>query len=94
MPNNKGIGMDIVNLMEQMVQLNLDEALAQTGACDCPQCRMDITALALNNLPPCYVTQASNAAMVRYKLGTIQGRVDIISAIVEAIKKVSENPRH
>lgn len=86
--------MEVTNLMEQMVEMNLDNSIQQTGSCTCPICRMDIKAYALNHLKPYYVTQSTSASMVAYKLSTLQGRVDINAAIMEAIMIVSKNPRH
>jgi len=58
------------------------------STCNCPRCISDITAIALNLLPPHY-----------YVDSTVEGEpgspwVMIETAVVEAIDRVSEHPNH
>ncbi|NLY53653.1 MAG: late competence development ComFB family protein, partial [Firmicutes bacterium] len=64
------------------------------GACFCERCLLDITALALNRLPPRYVVCDQGEAYVRTGFLDQQFEVDVLYAILEAIRVVQENPRH
>lgn len=57
-------------------------------ACDCPRCVNDMTALALNYLPPHYYVNAEKAD------GTGSPPLFVESAVRAAIEKVMENPNH
>ena len=49
--------MELRNYMEEVVLQKLDQVLAQYPyCCKCDQCRRDIATLALNNLPPRYIS--------------------------------------
>lgn len=82
------------NLMEKFVFAAIDELLVGKGVCRCEQCRMDIAALALNDLPPRYVVTAKGASYARADLLETQKYVDVIGAVTKAIKLVQEHPRH
>lgn len=56
--------------------------------CRCKTCRDDITALALNYLPPHYYVDACTQG----KIGSPWLMVE--TAVHEAIEKVAANPRH
>ena len=82
------------NLMEETVFTTIDELMTGKNVCTCEQCRLDIAALALNNLPPRYVVTAKGACYARADLLGIQKYVDVIGAVTQAIKLVQEHPRH
>lgn len=82
------------NLMEKIVSDAVEELLVGKDMCKCEQCRLDIAALALNDLPPRYVVTPKGASYARADLLEIQKYVDVIGAITKAIKLVQEHPRH
>ena len=55
---------------------------------------MDIAALALNNLPPRYVSTHKGDIFVRIQEMEGKNDVDVIQAIAKAIEIVGKNPRH
>jgi len=57
-------------------------------SCDCPRCRCDIAAIALNYLPPHYIVETA--------AGRDYGSpwVMVETAVTEAIDRVMENPNH
>ncbi len=57
-------------------------------ACSCERCRNDITAIALNYLPPHYVVEAD----IGKELGSPWVMVE--TAVIEAIDRVMEHPNH
>lgn len=62
--------------------------------CLCPQCKSDIAALALKQLPPKYATTERGEYLVRVELQSRQAQLDIFRAIREAVKQVQKNPHH
>lgn len=82
------------NIMEDAVFQVIEELIAKKDVCSCEQCRLDIAAIALNNLPPRYVVTPKGASYGRADFLEIQKYVDIIGAVAKAIKLVKEHPRH
>ncbi len=87
--------MFLTNVTEEIVFKRLDDVLKGRGdLCKCQQCRMDVAALALNNLQPRYVV--TERGMVFSKLSglDIQISADVVRELTRALDKVSTNPRH
>lgn len=84
----------LINFSEILVRERIDEMLAKNEVCDCQQCRLDIMAIALNNLPPRYIVSEQGEVFSKANSFTIQTTVDIVGAIQDAIEKVSRKPRH
>ncbi len=82
------------NLIEEIVVDNVAEFLKKEGICNCEQCRLDVAALALNNLPPRYVVTAKGASYAKADMLDMQKYIDVVGAITKAIKLVKEHPRH
>lgn len=82
------------NYMETLVEEAYEECRDSLNCCTCEQCRNDIIACALNRLPPRYVVTQSG--MVYMKLNGLQRQyhADIVTALAQAAKIVSEKPRH
>lgn len=82
------------NVMELLVEDRIDEILKSLDCCKCEQCRSDIIAYALNQLPPKYVVTPSGEAYSKtFSLG-VQHATDIATAITQGATIVSQNPRH
>jgi competence protein ComFB len=92
----EGNVLELNNLMEKIVEQRLEEMLArnQSGLCRCSQCRLDVTALALNSLPPRYVVTDRGAAYAKANNLEIQLYVDVVAAVTKALQVVQRNPRH
>lgn len=87
--------MELKNVMEDLVKDYVDEALGEDpDLCNCPRCRLDVIALALNDLKPKYVVTTKGYAYGR--LGELQAqfRADTIVAVTKAMKTVKSHPRH
>ena len=87
--------MELRNLVEDEVFylvekiLNEDESL-----CKCEKCKLDIAAIALNNLKPKYtVTEKGYVFSKTYGLKP-QFNTDILTEIIKAAEIVRNNPRH
>lgn len=87
--------MELKNYMEEVVLQKIDSVIARyPDCCKCEQCRLDIAALALNNLPPRYVSTHKGDIFVRIQEMEGKNDVDVIQAIAKAIEIVGKNPRH
>lgn len=85
----------LTNLMEEAVLKVLDEVLEkETTVCKCEQCRLDIAAIALNNLPPRYVATSKGSSYARVDSLEMQKYIDIMGAISKGVSLVKEHPRH
>jgi competence protein ComFB len=88
--------MELVNLMEREVKSTINKILKNKrgSICDCEKCKLDIAAIALNNLKPQYVV--TDKGQLYGKLNTLdyQFDVDLTKEITKAIEIVSKNPHH
>jgi competence protein ComFB len=82
------------NLMEDTVLRAVEDLMKKQNMCTCEQCRLDVGAIALNNLPPRYVVTPKGASYAKADLLEVQKYVDVIGSITKAIKLVKEHPRH
>lgn len=82
------------NLMEELVDMQLDDYIQAIGMCPCEQCKEDVRAFALNNLPPRYIVTTDGGVFSRVNDVTNQAQADIGAAIMKAIRVVKINPRH
>lgn len=82
------------NYMEE-VALNLMEGvLDDINVCKCELCKMDIAALALNDLPPKYIATEKGELYSKVNSLRNQFEVDVIAAITKAAVLVKRAPRH
>ncbi len=85
----------IINVMEKFVDDKINEILPTYDCCKCEKCLDDIRAMALNKLPPKYVS--TDKGKLFSKLNSLkekQNVVDIHVAVTSAIEFVAANPRH
>jgi competence protein ComFB len=80
--------------MEDCVTDMLPRILREINACSCDTCRYDITAIALNSLPPKYVVTHKGELYTKLSILQHQFEVDIVAAITKAAVLVSRYPRH
>lgn len=86
---------EVHNVMEDVVR---DTLLTYKNnmnlACECEQCLSDISALALNELPPRYIANSKYSPYVRASHETDQqGITTIIAVIAKSAALVSKSPR-
>lgn len=87
--------MKVKNYMEDVVDRMLPKVLeSYNEACKCQRCISDIKAIALNQLPPKYVATEAGEVYTKVNELSVQFEADAITALVMAIKKVSQAPRH
>ena len=80
--------------MEEFVSKKTDEVLNIMKICKCEKCRLDIIALALNDLPSKYVVTEIGGLYAKSRELELQFDVDVETAIVKAAMIVNKNPRH
>lgn len=94
----RGMTMDetynVQNVSEALVEMYLDQCIADTGMCGCARCRADVKAYALNNFRPFYVVTDFGDVMTRTQALSIQFYADILTAIMKGVVIVRDNPRH
>lgn len=87
--------MNLHNTMEKAVFNLIDKILdKRDDLCKCEKCRLDIIAIALNNLPAKYVVTEKGQLFSKVNEMEIQFGADIIKEIVKAIETVSKSPHH
>ena len=87
--------MELKNYMEILVLEKLDEVLAQyPDCCKCDRCRQDIAILALNHLPPRYISSEKGSVFMKLHSMTTENSIEIIEQIAKAAEIVKNNPRH
>ena len=82
------------NLMELLLEELFDEMGEQLDCCKCEICRSDVVALALNNLPPRYVSTPTGEMMTKLDQITLQKKADALAALAQAAGVIKASPRH
>ncbi len=82
----------LVNIVEELVKDSVNCLIESFDMCSCEVCRMNACALALNELPPKYVTTTRGVlfALITAKGGTYQTAVDV--EVAKALEKVKIHP--
>lgn len=82
------------NVMEALVEAKVDRLWKNHTGCTCAQCREDVIALALNNLPPKYVVSHAGALFVKVAQLENNHEVEITRQVAAAMKVIGEAPHH
>ncbi|MBU5426676.1 late competence development ComFB family protein [Tissierella pigra] len=87
--------MELYNLMEDEV-IKVIESMKNDipDICYCDKCKLDMAAIALNNLSPKYVVTDTGYVYAKANNFNTQFNTDILTAITKAIGIVGKNPRH
>ncbi len=84
----------LINLYEEAVRRKAKDVMQQLGMCECEVCYDDVCALALNRLPPKYVSSNGGEVFSQFLINTEQGQAEFMTALYTAAQKVGEYPRH
>lgn len=82
------------NYTEDIVNKKVDSILNLMKICKCEKCRLDIMAIALNDLPAKYIVTDRGELFTKLKEFEQQYEVDIETAIIKAAIFVNKNPQH
>ena len=85
---------NVRNVSEALVEMYLDQCIADSGICGCAKCRADVKAYALNNFRTFYVVTDFGDVMARAQALSIQFYADVLTAIMKGVVIVKEHPRH
>lgn len=83
-----------INVMQILVEEKADEYMKMFGICCCDKCRLDVRALALNNLPPKYVVLSERERIPRLTVYESRFASDITAKLIQACKQVMLTPHH
>lgn len=86
--------LELINLIEDVVSHTIDDVKKYHDFCTCPQCRLDISAIALNKIPPRYVVSSRGASYGRAEMLAMQKELDVLALVLEAVRLVQKSPRH
>ena len=87
--------MELHNLIEDDVISAIKRLSGSIGDyCNCDKCKMDVAALALNNLKPKYVVTEKGNLLGRANNMNQQFNADVTLEVTKAITIVGENPQH
>lgn len=88
--------MAVINTMENVVDTALSELLKEDiECCTCEHCMNDMKCLALNALPPKYVSSEKGALFSKINNTMAQQRsIDVRVACINAIEFVKGHPHH
>lgn len=86
--------MQLKNCMEDSVERYIDDIINELDMCTCDKCRLDVMAIALNNLPPQYTVTKDGALYNKVKTMESQFRTKIIAEITKAAKIVMKDAKH
>ena len=89
-----GSGSQILNLSESLAIEIMPSIIEKLGVCKCSLCASNILALALNMLPPRYITTSAGKQYMKLLAYKSQHELDVIQAITKACLKVMSSPRH
>ena len=85
---------NLKNYMEEVVHRLLDDVIVDIDVCKCEKCRLDIAAIALNNLPGKYFVTEKGELFSKINSLFTQFEVDAVAAITKAALVVNQNPLH
>ena len=86
---------ELTNYMEGVVTAYVDEVTAgDPDFCRCPRCRLDVIAIALNDVKQKYVVTTKGLAYARMGELQAQFKADTIVAVTRAMRIVKAHPRH
>lgn len=88
--------MTLYNFIEVEAKYNMKNVLDKyPNACKCDQCINDILAIALNNLPPKYISRPMGEVSSKL-ISQLEGQfaADILRELTKAAEIVTRNPKH
>ena len=68
----------LVNIVEELVREKVDELIKDLDMCQCENCKLNTCAIALNNLPPHYVTTERGALLAELNTTKIDYQINVV----------------
>lgn len=85
---------NLKNHMEEVVERLMKKYVEESECCHCDKCRMDVMAIALNDLRPVYIVSRMGEMFASIDSTYPQNQVDAEIAVLKAINLVKAKPRH
>jgi len=82
------------NYTEDAVRVFLDRWYREADVCQCDNCRLDVSAIMLNNLKPKYVVTDKGALWAQMDDFDPQYRTDLMTVMTQAVQIVNRGSRH
>ena len=82
------------NHMEEVVFNQMKSVLQDIKMCNCEKCRLDVAAIALNELPPKYVVTEKGLLFSKIDSLQQQFEIGVVAAIIRAALLVRKSPWH
>ena len=82
------------NYTEEAVKLFVDRWYKDADICQCDSCRLDVTAIMLNNMEPHYVVTDQGALYAQMSDFDPQYKADLMTTMGLAIQVVKNRPKH
>ena len=87
--------MELNNILEDKIIYIVNNILKdRKDVCTCNKCKMDIAAIALNNLKPKYVVTEKGGLYSKLDTMNSQFDADLIKEVTKAIEIVKNKPQH
>lgn len=87
--------MDLQNYTVTVVSEVYSELANQRDLlCKCEKCRLDIMAMALNNLPPLYYVSDRGEVFSKLQSTYMDTRTKVLTEVLKAILLVEKQPNH
>ncbi|MBQ9349167.1 MAG: late competence development ComFB family protein [Oscillibacter sp.] len=82
------------NLTQALVEEKTDKYMKLFGMCTCARCKVDVTAIALTNLPVKYVATQNRDVVPLLSMYETKYSAEVVSQVISACKKVMTRPHH
>ena len=82
------------NLTQALVEDKADKLMKQFGMCTCNRCRVDVTAIALSNLPAKYVAMQNRDILPLLSMYEERYSAAVTVQVMRACRMVMERPHH
>ena len=82
------------NLTQAVVESKADKLMKQLGMCTCSRCKVDVTAIALTNLPPKYVVTQNRDILPLLSMYEEKYSVAVTVQVMNACRMVMKRPHH
>lgn len=86
---------ELKNFSEVLVKRTLEEYLPKANIpCKCERCQADITAFALNRLPPRYFVSLKGEVLTHFESQMVPDKARVLAEIVAAAQIIASAPSH
>ena len=84
----------LINITEELVKDTISSIIPTMNMCNCEICRLNACAIALNVLPPHYVTTTKGRLIVKISTEMRANEIQVLVETTKALMIVKEHPLH